>query len=253
MAQQKTFSITDSLKFAASSYIEHFGFILKFILIWGLIYAVLGIGYAGLLRPHFGPLFWQWYANPAAFTSATALEFIKAITPSQWGVIAGISFVFYTINLFLMTYFGYQLIQLGMGIYDGKRPTLSELFSFEGKRYFSFTGARLLYVLKVTLGTLLFVIPGIYFAFKYIFAGYSLVEGTSTTISNDTAVSAQLSDQVKVRIFLATVGIGFLVGAITGVNPFYFYVLFLVPFFSFNSVHIYKQLKGYKPQEPTSV
>ncbi len=253
---QKTISIKDSLVFAATNYINHFGIILKLCLIWGLIFIIFGISTIGALSPFFLPLLqqWlQWYSTPTQVDWTRVIEYVQHITRQQWYTIGMISFLSYCLFILLVVYFSFQLLRLGLSFYDNKAPTptIGQLFSF--KDFGRYLGARLVYGLKVLFGTLLFIIPGVYFAYKYYFAGYSLVDGTHNSIGDDTRYNAQLTKSILWRLFLATAGIGFLIGLIAGRSGLQFTLLFIMPFFALQSVHLYKQLKDYEAtQVPTS-
>jgi len=86
-----------------------------------------------------------------------------------------ISAILGVIGLLIAVYIHLAITVISLKVYAGEEPKFGDIFA--GNRYYwRFLGADILYGLLVLVGLILCVIPGIYFAIKYHFYGYLIVD-----------------------------------------------------------------------------
>lgn len=83
--------------------------------------------------------------------------------------------IVYIVSLVVSLLMGIGLLKISLAFVDGKKPEFSELFS-QTKYLARFLGVYIAYGLIVFVGFLLLIIPGIYWALKYQFAMYLVVD-----------------------------------------------------------------------------
>ncbi|MGB4942936.1 MAG: hypothetical protein WBO92_02385, partial [Candidatus Moraniibacteriota bacterium] len=99
------------------------------------------------------------------------------------------------IGVFLRIWLNYNFLVITIRLFDGVKPAWRDLFAWHDEML-AYIGASILYVLIVTLGLLVFVIPGIYLAIKYNF--YSLLIADKRLGAFDALkASGQLTEGVK--------------------------------------------------------
>lgn len=94
----------------------------------------------------------------------------------QAGAVLLLLGIIYFVGRFLLS----MLLNIGafkiqLGVMNGVKPAFSDLFKSFGV-YWKFIGATVLYGLVVLGGLILLIIPGIYFAIKYMFVPYLVVD-----------------------------------------------------------------------------
>jgi len=87
------------------------------------------------------------------------------------------------------------LIAITLRVLDGQSVALNQLFS-QHKKLFIFIGASFLYGVIVFIGFLLLIIPGIYWAIKYQFYAYRIVDGDDG-VFDSLRRSGELTEGVK--------------------------------------------------------
>ncbi len=140
--------------------------------------------------------FRTFFGNIGLFLGILGIYILTIIIASALGVVLPPIAYFITWVILVGFYIGYTKIRLEL--YDGKKPEFSTLF-----RYFWLLPeviiAGLLFCLLVSVGLALFIIPGIYWASKYGFFYYVIVD-KKAGISESFAQSAKLTDGIKLDL-----------------------------------------------------
>lgn len=98
------------------------------------------------------------------------LDSYQTEQPTLWGIVNVISYIV-SIGVTLGS------IKIFLSLTDNKKPQFSDLFSlFTPRLIFRYFLASILYTVVVIFGLILLVIPGIYFATKYSFYSYFIVD-----------------------------------------------------------------------------
>lgn len=145
-----------------------------------------------------------------------------------FNIIAGVARVIISIGL----------IKIALIFLNKKKPEFKELFNFKGS-FWRFVGGSILYALIVAAGFILLIVPGIYWAIKYQWFGYCIVDqklGPAQALKR----SAQMTDTVKWQLL----GFGLVM---TGVNILGFLCLFIglfatIPTTLLASAFVYRKL-----------
>ncbi len=137
----------------------------------------------------------------AAFVPALIsflLEIIskKAVTWLDAGVIVLVLGTLY----FVLRFFFSMLLNLGtlriqLGVMNGNKMKYSDLFNPKGL-YWKFIGGTILYSLVVLGGLILLIIPGIYFAIRYLFVPYLIID-KNMNIGDAFAKSTEMTNGKK--------------------------------------------------------
>ena len=110
------------------------------------------------------------------------------------------------------------LIKIALIFLNKEKPEFKELFNFKGS-FWRFVGGSILYGLIVVAGFILLVVPGIYWAIKYQWFGYCIVDQKLGPVQA-LKKSAQMTDTVKWQLL----GFGLVM---TGINILGFLCLFI--------------------------
>ncbi len=241
MNPRKSFSFKEAYKFTANSIIDNAKTLLLYSLLWTALAIGIVIGIVLLVMTLCIP-----FLSGMVPTSFQALPgVLKTCFVGTRGIFAGLALVIIlALSSFGINFAEYQLLRFASTYYEGKTITLTEIFTIRGTRFFKFWAARLLFQLKVVLGLILFIIPGIYFAYTYLFSGYAIFEGKTDSIGEDARMSAKLSHTVKLHLFFAIIIPSLLFGAARG-----FIIFFLGPIYVFVLYNVYKQLQKATPEK----
>lgn len=98
-------------------------------------------------------------------------QIVSSIFPSQstLGGLVGLAVQVYTIIVSI------GMLEVGLKLVDGKKATFSDLFN-RYQLFFRYLGASILYILGVVLGLILLIVPGVWFAARYGFYAYVMVD-----------------------------------------------------------------------------
>lgn len=170
MAQSVTFSYKEALKYGWHTTLKNFWFFLGILAVtYGLDY-VLGIIQNSIFNE----------SNPATGIAVFLFALIR------WIISLEISFA--TVVIILK-------------IFDKNKTEFSDLFSFfKAELLFKYFLLSALYGVIVILGTILFIVPGIYFGIKYGFAPYLFID-KKTGIWEAFNLSAKLTQGIKWKLF----------------------------------------------------
>lgn len=212
MTPSKNFSIREALKWGFSTLMDHFWFFLKinlvFFLFNGLLYSL------AIFRGHWNQFF----------------------SPPSIGVSFGLFFIYYLLFLLAEEYYLFHMTRIGFAFYDGKPIEWTSIF--ELKNFFTFFGARWLFMIKVFLGTLLLVIPGFYLFCKYFFTGYPIIDGVTSSANEDKNIVQEVTAGVRGKIFWYQC----LLSILTGLSYITVITLVFLPVFYLANVHVYRKL-----------
>ena len=229
MKHPKSLSYTKALSFGVRSFFKHIG---TFVLLWIFWLALAAMTCLGFVT---------YWSNIGRLSKLMLDQ--PALVPLYTLVIALASLLAVSLVALAMLYYNYQMLRFSMAIYEDKPLPWTQFFVIKKDIFVPFYWARFKRYLKISLWGLLFIVPGIYMALKYYFAGYSILDGTSITASQDTRYNAELSTGAMVQLagfavvtfFLTSIS---LIPAGLG-----------VPIMYLASVHAYKQLTLYVKKE----
>lgn len=131
------------------------------------------------------------------------------------------------------------LIRMYLDLAEGTKDKVAVLFS-QHRLLWRYFGAALLFGLMVVFGLILFIIPGVYFALKYQFYSYLIVDKNLGVIEA-LKKSARMTDGIKWKLFgfsLVLCGLNFL-----GLIALVFGLLVTVPMSIMAYVYVYRTLR----------
>lgn len=223
---EKKLSYKEALLFAATAYIKNFKTFVLFFLINAGIFTLAIALFVLLINP----------VKITLLTSAGMFSFIEL-----WNKTSNIFlFALFVIILYVIwLYYLYQVIKAGLRIYHNQAIAWRDYFSVEFSHFLAFVVALSWYILKVGLGFLLLVLPGIYAAVRYWFTGFHLVENEKSSVSEDIKYALQASE----NRFWSILGFSIILSLIARLSFFFFHPISVLA-----SVHAYKQLTI--PEQP---
>lgn len=193
MNSLKSFSLSNALTAGFKTYIEHFALFAKMTLAYILFCAL-----ADTLIVVSCALLYLYFLKGSIVSPLTLVLMVPL------GLL---------LLLFLgvtQSYYHYQIIRFGLTLRRGQTPLWTDIFGTDGT-FQTFFFARLLYVVRIFLWSLLLIIPGIYQATRYYFTGYSIVDSKTTTVSEDKKVALSLSAGIEWSLlFLLILGYAFM-------------------------------------------
>ncbi len=131
------------------------------------------------------------------------------------------------------------LIRMYLDLAEGTKDKVAVLFS-QYQLIWKYFGSSILYGLMVVFGLILFIIPGIYFALKYQFYSYLIVD-KNLGVTEALKKSARMTDGIKWKLFgfsLVLCGLNFL-----GLIALVFGLLVTVPMSIMAYVYVYRTLR----------
>lgn len=190
--------------------------------------------------------FMVWICSIALMGAVSILALLVLVVGGIFAVLSGpilgigVAATFtplFALFLFLAYFFyQYQLIRFSIALYEGRPLSWTDIFSWDSGQLIQFSCARFIRYIKIALGLILFIVPGIYFMLKYYFAGYSLLDGTSKTVGEDIRLNAHLSQGIFLEI-------GFFAILLWALSSLVAIIMFFpLPIVYLTSVHAYKQL-----------
>ncbi len=222
---KKQISYERALNFGFSSFVDN---IFTFFMLWVSTMVLSLVAFILLI------LAWV----PSAFFSALAIPLPRVFMLIT--VPFGIFFSFSILTLalaFFLGFYHYQMVRFSLAIYEGRPLPWKQFFAFSWRPFIPFCIARFIRWFFIVLGCILFIIPAIYWACKYYFAGYSLVDSTNELVTEDREYTKKITQGVKWQILgfiLLLYVLSFLVA---------FTLMFALPIIYLAQVHAYKQLE----------
>ncbi len=113
-----------------------------------------------------------WVLIGLLFFIVTAIFYVPAAFAYRYPYI---TVIVYILGAFVSVYIHMAIINITLVVYRGETPQFSDIFGAT-RYYWKFLIADILYGLLVLAGTIMCVIPGIYWAVKYHFYGYFIIE-----------------------------------------------------------------------------
>lgn len=203
--------ITESVTFGWNQTLKHFGFLLTFLIIVVGIQIALGLA--------------QGFLAAVVGRDARSLVFFV------------VSVVRVAINIIVAM----AGLKATLIITAGKKPTIQSSFKgvTEVNLIVNYLISSFLAGLMTMVGFIFFIVPGIYFALKYSFAGYYLVD-KSGSFSKALGVSSDITEGVKIELFM----LGIVMGLINflGLMLFGVGLLFTIPTTQIAKAFVYRHL-----------
>lgn len=225
MNQFKTFSISQAFSFGFSTYFENIGLYLKIAL--ACIACFLAAIFIGLI------------SIPFVALTTPPLLFLNPLTLITMPLAALVSLLLYLFLIAaLLEIYYYQMLHIGMLLYDKQPVTWHELFNLQFNTFIQYLSARFFYYLKVILGLILFVIPGIYFALKGYFTGYAIIDRKAHSLPQDKEIAYTLSAGIMGKLFLFAI----LLALCTNILGMLLVAVLFMPIIYLTQIHVYKQL-----------
>jgi uncharacterized membrane protein len=203
-------------------------------------------------------------SHPKSFSKKEAFRFGWQTTRKNLGLMIGIFVVIWLLGFAPGLFDSYQSEQpalwflinvfasiISMGVTlgsvkiflmlaDGKKPEFSDLFSlFKARVIFRYFLASLLYGLVIFFGLILLVIPGIYFAIKYEFYTYFIVD-KNMGVFEAFSKSGQVTKGHIWNLFLFGL-LSFLI-ALAGILAVLVGLLIAMPVVSLATTYVYRRL-----------
>ena len=187
-----SFSYREALKSSFNRVVDNFSTYGYLGLVWVGITIVLYGSITGLLFMLSLPLY-----NTSLITSAVTGQTYNFPIFSPF-----LLFPHYIYGFLVGPYVHFQYLNLAMDLQNGKEISVKRAFSYGIGTFFRYLLTRFVRGLKIVLGFLLFLFPGIYLGLKNYFAGYSILENPATSFSEDTGICHKLTNHVKWKLFL---------------------------------------------------
>ena len=134
----------------------------------------------------------------------------------------GLSFLFRIIGWVANIIVSIGMIAIALKFLDNQNPKFEDLFSFR-PYFWKYLGASILMVIIVWVGIILFIIPGVYWALKFQFFGYFVVEQGRDPVEA-MRMSSRITQSVKWKLF----GFGLVLALINIVGTICLFVGLLV-------------------------
>lgn len=157
------------------------------------------------------------------------------------GALGSIPVVGSIASMFISAAFSLAVINIYMGITEGRKPEVGDLFSQFNNIIPAFCTSFLV-GLYTFLWSLLFVIPGIVKACSYSQAMYILAEDPTIGASEAINRSKAMMEGHKMEYFL--LGLSFMGWSILGAFTLGILYIWLIPYMSATYANYYKSLKG---------
>ena len=230
MKKLSTFSLAEALKFGFQKTIDNFALILAllatiifvYILRFGGIVLVVGVHVIQSLvyqQPH-----------------AASLETFNDIFNLK--ILLG-ALIAYVIFKLVDGIIAMGVTKITLDIYDHDASHYARIFSCINLAFQHFF-ASLLYICMVSLGLLLFIVPGIYLAITYAFYQQAMVDKRLGTLAS-LRYSAQITKQVKGELFgffLVIIFLNVLASSFFGVG-----LLITIPIMWLSTSYVYRKLQ----------
>ncbi len=179
---QKSISLTRAFSFACKEFIHNFGTIFGVNIFWmlfgmGLVILFLIGSSVFCFVPVVGLIL-----SPLLVLFSIAIACILFLQPSLYQM---------------------QLIRIAMVAHHKQTIEVKDLFNVRAVSVLQFAFLRFLRNIIIGIGTIFFIIPGIYFAVVYAFPGYTLIDGTTDSMEEDFNTISTLTRGARLSLFFA--------------------------------------------------
>ncbi|MCK9235086.1 MAG: DUF975 family protein [Acholeplasmataceae bacterium] len=145
------------------------------------------------------------------------------------------------------------LFWLSLKLFETKEIDFYHLFIFfkDFNHAAKLIGVAFLTAIFVLLGTLLFVIPGIIFAYRYSQALYIMAENPDLSVTEAMKQSQEMMRGYKMNLFFFH--LSFFFHFVLGVLTFGLYFLYIIPYIVAANVNYYRHLSGQRNKKTTKM
>lgn len=193
---------------------------------------------------------WEGMKNHfALFAAAILIQIIVELTPDALNIVLPAermdihSFILTVMEAFLLLVgmvITMGLIRISLMIIDGEKPDLAYLFSTVPFLW-RYLISTILYILIVAGGLLLLIVPGIYWAIRFGFYGYLIVD-RNTRVMESLKKSAEITKGSVWHLFLLGLVLGGIMTA--GLLCFGIGIFFTYPTILVATAFVYRKLLG---------
>ncbi len=180
--------------------------------------------------------FWFFFGILVAMIAAIYIPYALAVVADRLS--SGLAFLFYVVSYVIAMIVNIGLIRIVLKLVDGEKPDFADLFRFQGF-FWRYLGGSLLMALIVSVGVMLFVIPGIIWAIVFQFYGWLIID-KNLGIMDALSHSLKITKTVRWKLL----GFGVLLGLINylGILVFVVGLFATIPTTMVSYAHVYRKL-----------
>ncbi|UCG30717.1 MAG: hypothetical protein JSV53_02230 [candidate division WOR-3 bacterium] len=180
--------------------------------------------------------FWFFFGILVAMIAAIYIPYALAVVADRLS--SGLAFLFYVVSYVIAMIVNIGLIRIVLKLVDGEKPDFADLFRFQGF-FWRYLGGSLLMALIVSVGVMLFVIPGIIWAIVFQFYGWLIID-KNLGIMDALSHSLKITKTVRWKLL----GFGVLLGLINylGILVFVVGLFATIPTTMVAYAHVYRKL-----------
>lgn len=153
---------------------------------------------------------------------------------------AGLAMGFGLLSQLVQIVFSFVWVRFALAAVDGKPIDLQQLLPDDAKTFFNYVATSILLGLMVFIGLAFFIVPGIYLAVRFGFAGYVVADGRADVLDAFHR-SSEITRGTRGKLFLlalALLGLNVAGALALGVG-----LLFTVPMSIFATSLVYRRLE----------
>jgi uncharacterized membrane protein len=128
------------------------------------------------------------------------LASMQSSQPDSSMAIVAFTAVFQIFSMLFSLYLGLGMTRVGLNLVSGKEVSVGQLFG-EGGKLMRMTGASIIYYAMVFLGLLLFIVPGIYLALRFMYYQTAIVDRNMGVIES-LSYSSSITTNNRLNLFL---------------------------------------------------
>jgi hypothetical protein len=150
----------------------------------------------------------------------------------------GLAMGFTLLSQLVQVFWAVVWIRFALAVHDGRSVVLRELVP-DGRTFLQYLAVSILYGLLVIVGLVLLVVPGIYLAVRYGFAGFLVADGRAE-VPDAFHQSSELTHGERWQLFAFALAL--LVINVIGAVLFGIGLLFTIPISAFAATLVYRRL-----------
>ena len=166
-------------------------------------------------------------------------EFSSDEIIAAFAVLAGCVLIGLVLTIVLSSLISIGYAQFNIDLVEGKEPKISTMFS-KGRQIGTTILANILIFIRVLLGTILFVIPGIIASYKYSMVNYIIAENPGITAREALEMSKEMMKGNKFRFFMF--GLSFFGWALVVVLTFGIASIWVAPYMQASFAKFYREI-----------